>query len=89
MAETMLNRIERIIAESGTPRCDSDRCTCSGYERWECAFGSTPDQIARAVIEAMREPTYEMRMSVPPRVGKKLDYREVGDAWKSMIDAVS
>ncbi|API59534.1 hypothetical protein BSL82_09595 [Tardibacter chloracetimidivorans] len=43
-------------------------------------------EAARAVIEAMREPTYEMRLSIPPRLGE-MAYRDIGDLWKAMIKA--
>jgi hypothetical protein len=47
---------------------------------------TTAEEVARASIAAMRWPTYDMRMSIPPRLQDKLDWRDVGDIWRAMID---
>lgn len=60
--------------------------------RWERCGDNDREMVieeARAAIRAMREPTDEMRMAAPPRVLEKLAYRDLGDTWKSMIDAAS
>ena len=41
---------------------------------------------ASAAIKAMRAPTDHMRLTLPPRFGL-MTYRDVGDIWRSMIDA--
>jgi hypothetical protein len=43
-------------------------------------------QLARAAIAAMRHPTEAMRLAIPLRLGD-LTIRDVGDIWRSMIDA--
>lgn len=57
---------------------------------WPDSFGELElthyRKNARAVIAAMREPTYSMRMSTPPRLDEVLTYRDSGDIWKRMID---
>ena len=49
-------------------------------------FANVSNEMARAAIEAMRQPTDKMRWSIPRRFGE-LSYRDVGDIWRAMIDA--
>ena len=60
---TMIERVARaMVAElGGGPSCESERCMCcSTAERWQCVLHTTPQDLARAALEAMREPSEEM-----------------------------
>jgi hypothetical protein len=43
-------------------------------------------ELARAAIEAMREPTEEMKLKAAPFIGTALP-AYAGEAWQAMIDA--
>lgn len=59
--QEMIERVAAVILAEAAPRCYDDRCCCIGDgERFECLTGSTPNEVARAAIAAMREPTEAM-----------------------------
>lgn len=94
MSESMVERVARAIMGDNNVRCMDDRCGCAGYERWECALGTNPHDMARAAIEAMREPTDAMR-NAKDKYGDGIcwgyDCHICGgitdEKWRSMIDA--
>lgn len=62
----MVERVARAItavADETVGGCSSDRCCCSGADALECKTGLVIDDLARAAIAAMREPTASMSNS--------------------------
>jgi len=43
--------------------------------------------LARAAIQAMREPTEAISSAGPPRLTEALTYRDMNDLWRAKIDA--
>lgn len=61
-----IERVGRALTELATLRCYDERCTCSGYDKWDCLLGCTPEDLARAAIEAMprREIAYAITCQI-------------------------
>lgn len=60
MSESMVDRVREAIEEEVQFSCREECCTCTGQERWECMIGANAEELARAAIKAMREPTNAM-----------------------------
>jgi hypothetical protein len=61
MGESMVSRVAKSFEWAVSLNCHDEGCRClTEKERWECLTGTSPEEIARAAIEAMREPTNAM-----------------------------
>jgi hypothetical protein len=80
----MVRRVADAIRSNVRLSCYDARCSCYGAdERLACLTGgTTAEDLARAAIEAMREPTEEMLRDI---CGHPRD--ELVADWEYMIDA--
>jgi hypothetical protein len=88
MVERVAKGLEAACGEQ--MGCNSDRCCCWGADQvMQCMMGVSLGALARAAIEAMREPTEGMIKAGAPHhwEGPNDIYADAEDAWRAMIAA--
>lgn len=85
----MIERVAALLMDEVKIHCGDDRCTCfSERERWDCVVRVSPEQIARSLIEAMREPTATMLEAESLQVHAVRTVVTIkGSIWRATIDA--